>query len=179
MSGMKLTRNGMTRIGIREQGGARGAFQAELAAQGITVTVETVITTSKVTTRETAELVGEVALVRSRAMHGDGELLQAATSYIPIALAEGTAIMEQDPGPGGTFSVLAATGHEPVSFAETIECGCPDQNEMVIFPDSSCLYRIRRIARDASRGTALGMVVDVTDMILPAEKWKLVYEWGK
>lgn len=170
---MKLTRNGGRRIEIRADNAARGAFQAELEAQGVACRVATTIAQAEVQ-GEIAALTGPDVLIRSRAMWGDGELLQTATTYIPLSLAAGTQMTEKDPGPGGCFSRLAEAGHEPVSFSEAVEHDFVGEDDWDVFPGSRIVYQLRRIARDAS-----GMVVDVTDMRLPAERWKLVYEWNK
>lgn len=170
---MKLTRNGITRIEIRADNAARGAFQAELEAQGVACRVETVVAQTRVQ-GHLAALVGDEVLIRSRAMYGDGELLQTASSYVPLALARGTKMTEKDPGPGGIFSRLAEIGHGPVSFTEEIEIDSAGEDDWEIFSGSRAFYRIRRIARDDG-----GLAVDVTDMMLPVERWKLVYSWEK
>lgn len=43
-----------------------------------------------------------------------------ARSYVPLGLAEGTAIVNADTGPGGTFARLAEAGHAPARFREDL-----------------------------------------------------------
>ena len=72
---------------------------------------------------------GTMVLARQRQMYASGEPVQMATSYIPLDIAEGTPIAEQDTGPGGIYSRFAELGHDPVAFAETVRIRRPTDDE--------------------------------------------------
>jgi len=162
---------------VREQGQARGAFEGELRALGLTsrsdVDVHQVPAAAGV-----AELLGvepgAAVLARQRQMYASDEPVQLATSYIPLDLAEGTPIAQTDPGPGGTYSRLAEIGHAPAVFAETVQVRQPTAEEarFLRMDLDQRVIAIRRTAR-----TAAGRIVEVNEITLPAHQWELVYEW--
>ena len=162
---------------VREEGSARGAFDAELRALGYVprsdVTVGEVPAPAAV-----AELLGvaEAApvLARRREMYANDLPVQMATSYIPLDIAAGTAIAETDPGPGGVYSRLAELGHAPADFAETVQVR-PPTNAEARFLQMDLDQRVIAIRRTAC--TAAGRVVEVNEITLPAHQWELLYEW--
>jgi GntR family transcriptional regulator len=172
-----LQRQAASRQRIRERGGARGAFQAELDALGLESRSEVEVA-ERAAPADIAALLGTdagaPALTRSRQMFANDVPVQLATSWLPIDIAAGTPIAEADPGPGGTYSRLADLGQAPVSFAETVRVRPPDDTEAArLHLDAE--QRVIAIRRTAH--TAAGRVVEVNDIALPAHQWELVYEW--
>jgi GntR family transcriptional regulator len=55
---------------------------------------------------------------RSRRFVLDGKPVLVSVSWLPAAIAGGTAIEQPDTGPGGTYARLAETGHAPDRFRE-------------------------------------------------------------
>src|SRR5262245_20610827 len=100
---------------VREAGGARGAFEAELRALGYES--RTVPHVGEVPAPAAAAEAlgideGTPVLARRREMYATGlpgadVPIQMATSYIPLDIAAGTPIAEADTGPGGIYSRLA------------------------------------------------------------------------
>lgn len=57
---------------------------------------------------------------RTRRYLINGVPVLLASSYVPLGLAEGTRIVQEDTGPGGTYARLADSGHAPVRFRQDL-----------------------------------------------------------
>lgn len=179
-----MTRDASRRFRIREQSGARGAYEAELAEHGLESHVDQPDVAPAPAPDDIAGILGLTpgtpVLTRGRRMSAKrpGSAvtypIQLATSWIPQDLAAGTPVEQIDTGPGGTYSRLAELGHGPAEFTETIELRIPTDTERawLKMDVEQRVYAIRRVARDAG-----GRAVEVTDTVLPAHAWKLVYTW--
>jgi GntR family transcriptional regulator len=176
-AGPLISRNAAIRQqrGIREEGGSRGAFDAELRRLGLEARSDVEVDRRRPPEDVAAILgTGEEVILRRRKMYADGQPVQLATSYVPAALAEGTPIAQPDTGPGGLYSRLADLGHQPVRFTETIRVRTPDDDEALFLqmdPDQR-IYVITRVAYDAA-----GQAVEVCVHALAVHQWELVYEW--
>jgi GntR family transcriptional regulator len=160
---------------VREEGGGRGAFDAELRRLGLDPRSDVEIGRGD-PPQVVAEKLGSAGDVvfRRRKMYASGEPVQLATSYIPAALAEGTPIAELDTGPGGLYSRLGDIGHRPVRFAEIVQVRTPDDTEagFLRIDHDQRVYVITRIAYDAA-----GQAVEICVHVLAAHRWELTYEW--
>jgi GntR family transcriptional regulator len=172
-----ITREAARRQKIRADNGARGAFDAEIRAAGMTPNSQT--TPSEVPAPADVAAIlgtepGAPVLARSRRMYADGIPMQLATSWLPLDLAAGTQIAQEDSGPGGIYSRLDELGHGPVEFNETIVLRLPDDNErrFLSLDIEQRIYHLRRIARDTT-----GRVVEICDTFMPAHQWILSYTW--
>jgi GntR family transcriptional regulator len=117
---------------------------------------------------------GETACARSRRFVLDGRPVMLATSYLPYALVEGSAITQADTGPGGTYARLADLGHGPVRFREEIRGRLPTAEEaatLSMSPERPVL-KICRTAFDAHQ-----RVVEVNEMTLDSASYVLDYEF--
>ncbi|CAM5733967.1 GntR family transcriptional regulator [Streptomyces hirsutus] len=65
-------------------------------------------------------LTGDGTTLRRRRFVLDGKPVLLATNYLPMPLVAGSAITQEDTGPGGTYARLAELGYEPVHFREEI-----------------------------------------------------------
>jgi DNA-binding GntR family transcriptional regulator len=63
---------------------------------------------------------GQQAIMRKRHMYANNVPVQLAPSYIPIDIAEGTAIEQSDSGPGGIVSRFADLGYAQVRITESV-----------------------------------------------------------
>ena len=168
---------GRQRRQVREAGGARGAFDAEIRAMGLTprseVTPEQVPAPAHV-----AEILGveegDTVLARHRVMYADDVPVQVATSWIPWDIAEGTPLTEVDTGPGGTYSRLADLGHAPSTFSERTRLRIPDADEAqaLDMETTGRVFVIMRVAR-----TADGRAVEAIETVMPAHQWEFYAEW--
>jgi GntR family transcriptional regulator len=113
-----IRRDAVARRRIRETADARGAFQAELERLGLTARSDVEISKAEAAA-DIAELLavkpGTKVLTRRRRMYANDIPLQLAVSYLPLDIANGTALTEADTGPGGTYSRLAGLGHAPAT----------------------------------------------------------------
>ena len=172
-----LTRDAVTRQQIREEGHARGAFQAELARFGIEAHSDVEVS-QQPTPPDIAELLdieaGQPALTRMRRMTAGTVPVQLATSWLPLSIAASTQLAEADSGTGGIYSRLADLNHAPAEFTEAVRLRLPtdDERQFLRLDIEQRVYAIRRTTRDVG-----GLVVEVNDIVLPAHQWELVYTW--
>jgi GntR family transcriptional regulator len=172
-----IRRNAATRVKIREEGGARGAFQAELERLGLTARSEVEVSETTASDDIAAAMgldTGAPVIARRREMFANDVPVQLATSYLPADIAAGTQLAQPDTGTGGAYSRLADLGFEPVAFTESVRVRLADDAEthfLRLDTEQRILF-IRRTAR-----TAAGRIVEVTDTAMPAHQWELVYDW--
>jgi hypothetical protein len=105
---------------------------------------------------------GEEVIVRRRRYRVDGRLVLLATAYLPADLAAGTAMAEEDTGPGGIWKRLADAGHPPATAPETLSGrGATDYEaeQLQVEPGSPVMEMLRVTS------TADGRVVDVSEMV--------------
>jgi GntR family transcriptional regulator len=95
-----------------------------------------------------------------------------ATSYLPLALVEGTAIMRVDTGDGGTYARLAELGHAPAHFREEVRCRLPvaKEAEGLGMPLERPVVKVCRTAYDASLNA-----VEVNEMTMDSAAYILEY----
>ncbi|WSN45619.1 UTRA domain-containing protein [Streptomyces sp. NBC_01334] len=72
---------------------------------------------------------GAPVIVRSRKFVVEDRPVQMATSYLPAELVRGTAIAQENTGPGGSHARLAELGAEPVRFSEELRARMPSEDE--------------------------------------------------
>lgn len=162
----------------RESGGARGAFDAEVRRLGFTPSVVLVQVGQVAAPADAVEYLGidegEPVAIRQRRMFADSHPVMVSTSYIPWSFAEGTAILEEDTGPGGTYSRLAESGHAPAMFTESVRLRTPTPAEAhaLDLSEGQQVFVCPRVARDSD-----GVAVEVNFQILPPHQWELHYEW--
>ncbi|MEU5190974.1 GntR family transcriptional regulator [Streptomyces klenkii] len=162
----------------REEGQARGAFEAEI--RGLGMIPSSVTTTQHVQPPAwVADLLGVDAndvstLARVRRMLADDVPVQLATSYLPLAIAEGTRLEEIDTGPGGSKSRLAELGHAQATITEEIDVRPPTAEEVgaLDMREDQRVYEIAHIGR-----TEDGRTVEVTVHVMPTHLWRLSYSW--
>ncbi|WP_432017689.1 GntR family transcriptional regulator [Streptomyces hydrogenans] len=162
----------------REEGAARGAFDAEIARLGMSpvsqVTVSRVLPPTHV-----AELLGvetgvTAVVSRARLMLADDTPVQLATSYLPVDIAGGTQLEQTDTGPGGTKSRLADLGYPQAQITEQIEVRSPEPEEAAALrlTEDQRVYEVTHTAR-----TAEGRAVEVAVHVMPTHLWTLSYTW--
>ncbi len=172
-----LSRDAAGRFRSREEGNARGAFQAELARHGLEARADVEVSEQPAAADIAAELgitTEQPVLTRKRRMYAGDIPVQLATSWLPLDIAAGTQLTEVDTGPGGAYSRLADLGHAPAEFTESIRLRLPDETEQQFLrmDVEQRVYSIRRTARDAQ-----GRAVEITDTVMPAHQWELIYTW--
>ncbi|MFF3359164.1 UTRA domain-containing protein [Streptomyces sp. NPDC002917] len=169
-----ILRDARTRYttGQREEGGAHGAFDAELRRHGRTPLTEVSVSRAAAAPADVAEFLGvegEV-VVRSREMFDGDRVVQLATTYIPVDVAEAAGIEQVDTGVGGIISRMKEAGFDQGDTAtEDIELrrATPDEVSRLGLAEGDSVLTINHIGR-----TSEGRVVEVTQHVL-GTGWKL------
>ncbi|MCF7552256.1 GntR family transcriptional regulator [Pseudonocardia sp. WMMC193] len=116
---------------------------------------------------------GEV-VIRSRRYLAEGLPVETAVSYIPADLADGTAIAEQDTGPGGIYARLEEAGHELAHFTEEVSARMPtvEERRRLQIPSGTPVLLVVRTAYDTA-----GRAVEVCDTVKAAPAYVLEYDF--
>jgi GntR family transcriptional regulator len=158
----------------REEG--KAAYVAEMERERLRPEVEVIEVARTKAPGEIAELMALDAAAdvvrRHRRYLASGEPLELATSYIPWALAKGTAIAKRDTGPGGIYARLEERGHVIEGFEEqiTARMPTPEERSQLQIPEGVPVFRIVRRAFGVER-----RVLELCDTIMPADRYVLTY----
>ncbi|WP_331720244.1 UTRA domain-containing protein (plasmid) [Streptomyces sp. NBC_00289] len=170
-----ILRDARTRYttGQREENGAHGAFDAELRRSGRSPRTEVTVSRAAAPA-DVAELLGVEGdvVVRARQMFDGDRVIQIATTYIPVDVAEAAGIEQVDTGVGGIISRMKEAGYDQGDTAvEDIELRTATSEESATLglPDGAEVVTINHIG-----ATADGRVVEVTQHVL-GKGWKLRY----
>jgi GntR family transcriptional regulator len=117
---------------------------------------------------------GSEVFVRDRVMRADGVPVQLATSYLPRDLTRGTVIEQHDTGPGGIYARLEENGHPLDRFTEVVtsRLASSDEAAALHLATATPVLALTRIAH-----TTDGRAVEMNDMVLPGDRFELVYEF--
>lgn len=117
-----------------------------------------------------------LTVLRDRVYEVDGRRACWARSWLPTSLVSGTAIEQEDTGPGGSLARLAEVGFPVANFVEDvafIEAGFvtnEEQAKLAIGRAESVVQIVRHSL------TAEHRVVEVTDMLLVAGAYR--FRWS-
>lgn len=169
---MRLARSRLSRA---ERNAGRGAFTTDAHAGGWTARVKIEIRSEPASNEIAATLdlePGTEVLVRDRVMAADDVPVQLATSYLPQDLTAGTAIEQNDTGPGGVYARLEDAGHRLDHFTVVVRIGHASEHEarQLDVPVGTTVYRIQRIAHTAVRPVEVNVITAV------GERYELYYE---
>ncbi len=161
----------------RERDGARGAFDAEIRALGMTPRSDVTVSIGQAPERVAEALrlaAGERVVIRARRMYANDVPVQFAPSYIPLSIAEGTQITELDSGPGGIISRFAELGYAQVRITESVRVrrATDDEQEFLRLEEDQPVIEIWHTG-----WTAENRPVEVAVHVVPAYLWILDYEW--
>ncbi|MFE5106362.1 GntR family transcriptional regulator [Streptomyces sp. NPDC056663] len=112
--------------------------------------------------------------VRRRRFVLDGKPVLLATSYLPTSVVAGSAITQENTGPGGIYARLDELGHKPVHFREEIRSRMPTKDEAAQLSISAGTPVIL-ICRTAY--TDDGRPVEINEMTLDAASYILEYDF--
>lgn len=168
-----IVRDARTRYATaqREENGAHGAFDAELHRSGRAPRSEVSVSRTAAPT-DVAELLGASGevVVRAREMFDGDRLVQLATTYIPVDVAQAADIEQVDTGVGGIISRMKEAGFDQGDAATediALRTVTEDEAARLGLPEGSDVLTINHIGR-----TADGRVVEVTQHVL-AKGWTL------
>jgi GntR family transcriptional regulator len=135
----------------RERDGSRGALATELTALGYELRTDNNVGPDR-PPRLVAEILGvdpgeASVMVRARRMFAQNIPIQIVTSYIPIAIAQGTPIVQDDTGVGGISSRLAELGHAQNEIEEriTVRPPTPEEAAFLRMTEDQRVYEIVHI----------------------------------
>ncbi|MFF3989374.1 GntR family transcriptional regulator [Streptomyces sp. NPDC001797] len=171
-----LRRRGIQRLTQEQWGSGRSVWSADIEDR--TLVVDQVA----VSEESAAERIGQVldlgdeetVCVRRRRFVLDGKPVLLATSYLPMSVVAGSAITQEDTGPGGTYARLAELGYKPVHFREEIRSRMPTKDEAAQLRVSSGTPVIL-ICRTAFADE--GRPVEINEMTLDAASYILEYDF--
>lgn len=118
--------------------------------------------------------VGEPVWVRGRRYLVEGDPVMLATSYHPGALVAGSAITQEETGPGGAPARLAELGFAPVRARERVRTRMPLPDEaaaLELGPGTPVALVVRVTWADG------GVPVEVTEMTLDGSRYVLEWEF--
>lgn len=159
----------------RKQG--KAAFTADAEAGGFHAEVEVLRVGRDKATPPIARRLdlrsGAGVLVRHRRYFADGQPVEVATSYVPWALAAGTAMVREDTGPGGIYARLEESGHRLARFTEEVTARMPSPEEIrALHLDTGVpVIAIVRTAIDDA-----DTAVEVCETVMAADRFVLEYE---
>lgn len=165
------------RFARRHRKAGKAAFLAEAEQIDATPMVDMITVRTEQPSVEIAERLGVPhdarVVVRSRRYSFDGTPVEAAVSYIPVDLAEGTPITKPNPGPGGIYARLEEQGHSLERFAEEVSARMPtpDEAKHLSLPPGVPVFRLVRTAYDVN-----GRPVEVCDTLMSGDAYMLAYE---
>jgi GntR family transcriptional regulator len=165
------------RFAQRHRKEGKAAFLTEAEQTGAHPDVDMIKVTTGKPPAEIASHLGVPAsaktVIRSRRYLLDGRPVETAVSYIPADLAEGTAIAQPNPGPGGIYARLEESGHVLQRFTEEVSARMPtpDEARALALPPGVPVFRLIRTAYDTD-----DRPVEVCDTIMASDAYLLAYE---
>ena len=161
----------------------RGAFDGEARREGRTPRVETVITTTEVIStdliyyddpKEDCNVISPFGTMvrRERVMYLAESVAKVATSWFSYELAEGTLLMEEDTGPGGSFARFAELGRKIVRLTEDVTVAEANASaEILGLEKGACIFKIVRSAFDE-----LGRLTEITSETFSPKTYQLQFD---
>ncbi|WP_399940571.1 GntR family transcriptional regulator [Streptomyces sp. BBFR25] len=171
-----LRRRGIQRLAQQQWGNGRSIWSTDIENRSLDVDQ---VTVSEEAAPDNVAAVLDLAeeetvCVRRRRFVLDGKPVLLATSYLPASLVAGSAITQEETGPGGTYARLAELGYEPVHFREEVRSRMPSQDEATQLAMSAGTPVIL-VCRTAF--TAEGRPVEINEMTLDAASYILEYDF--
>lgn len=169
---IRLARN---RLSKAERTAGRGPFMSDAAAQGWTPEVSVTVSRQDAS-EDVATYLGldpeqsRQVVVRDRVMRADGEVVQLATSYLPMDIAGGTQLEETNTGPGGAYARLEEMGYELTHFTELVSARSPQPKEAQLLDVPLAVIQVIRVAFAGDRA------VEVNYIVMSSERYQLVYQ---
>lgn len=163
------------RFARRHRKAGKAAFIAEADAEGWAPTVEVLDVGPAPARPDVASRLGiepgAEVLRRFRRYLADGQPVEVATSWLPIDVVEGTAIIETNPGPGGIYARLEEAGHKLHHFTEdvTARMPTPDEVKLLRLVAGTPVLHLVREAHTTER------VVEICETVIAADRYVLNY----
>ncbi|MEU9388610.1 GntR family transcriptional regulator [Streptomyces sp. NPDC048324] len=171
-----LRRRGIQRLSQQQWGSGRSIWSADIENRALEV--DQVAVSEEAAPDHIGAVLDladdETVCVRRRRFVLEGKPVLLATSYLPTSVVAGSAITQEDTGPGGTYARLAELGYKPVHFREEIRSRMPSKDEAAQLSMSSGTPVIL-ICRTAFADG--GRPVEINEMTLDASSYILEYDF--
>ena len=161
----------------RHREAGQAAFLAEADKSGVRPRVDQIEVTKAPPPDDVRERLrlsdDEQVVVRSRRYLADDRPVETAVSYVPVSVAEGTAITEVNTGPGGIYARLEEAGHELGHFTEEVTARMPtaDERRRLELAGGVPVLVVVRTAYDTA-----GQPLEVCDTVKAAPAYVLEYD---
>jgi GntR family transcriptional regulator len=172
----RLRRLAHDRFARRHREAGKAAYLAESEAEEVKPSVEVFFVgpgkADAITAKRLSLRAGSKVLVRRRRYLSDDHATELATSFIPWELAKGTAMVEENPGPGGVYARIEETGHRLAHFDEeiTARMPTPEEAKALRLAAGTPVLTLVRTAFDTD-----GAPVEVCDTVMSADMYLLHY----
>jgi GntR family transcriptional regulator len=169
-----VRRLGSDRFARRRDG--KAAFTVDMEAANTPFTVDVLYVGQGTVPDELAPRLrlkrGAKVVVRRRRYFAAGQPIEYATSYIPLDVAKGTPIVDDNPGPGGIYARMEDKGMVFERYDEEITARMPSEDEVRLLqlPSGAPVLHLVRTA------IADGRPVEVCDTVMDAAAFVLHYE---
>jgi GntR family transcriptional regulator len=171
-----LRRRGIQRLSHAQWGQGRSVWEAD--TENRTLVVDQLTVTEEQAPKQIGTMLGmepgQPACVRSRRYVLDGKPVLLAKSYLSADLVAGSAITQEDTGPGGVYARLAELGYKPVHFREEIRCRMPSADEASRL-DLAMGTPVILVSRTAFADE--GRAVEVNEMTFDSASYILEYDF--
>ena len=164
------------RFARRHRKAGKAAYLAEAEQERITPGVEVQFVGPGKAPPDVAGQLGldakERVLIRRRRYLADGRPTEIATSYIPWDIADGTPMLDENPGPGGIYARIEDAGHRLGHFTEdvTARMPSPEESTALQLAPATPVFQLLRTAYDKD-----GRAVEVCDTVMSTDEWILSY----
>lgn len=172
----RLRRLAHDRFARKHREAGRAAYLAEAEAEDVKPRVDVYFVGPDTATTEVAQRLqvrkGAKVLVRRRRYLSDDHPTELATSYIPWGIANGTKMLEENPGPGGVYARIEEAGHRLDHFDEeiTARMPTPEEAKALRLAAGTPVLHLVRTAYDSD-----GTPVEVCDTVMSADMYQLSY----
>ncbi|MFD8261914.1 GntR family transcriptional regulator [Streptomyces griseoluteus] len=169
-----IRRHGIQRLARVQWGTGKSIWSAD-EERPVTIEVRVDTLTAPAYVSQMLEVgEGELVCARSRRYVLNNRPVMLATSYLPLNLVDGTAIMRVDTGEGGVYARLAEIGHAPAHFREEIRCRLPlaEEAEGLDMPLERPIIKLCRTAIDAGL-----RAIEVNEMTMDSAAYVLEYKF--
>lgn len=165
------------RITRKQRQAGKAAFLAEAEEAGIDPYVDEIEVDRVEPAADIQERLrlgaGELVVRRSRRYLADGRPVKTAVSFLPLAIAEGTAIVAINTGPGGVYARLEDAGYTFGRFVEEVSARMPtaaERRRLDLHAGVPVLVVVRTAYDTADRP------LEVCEMVKVAPAYVLAYD---
>jgi GntR family transcriptional regulator len=169
-----VKRLGSERFARRREG--KAAFTVDMEASDLPFSVDVLFVGRAAMPAALAERLGmkpgAEVVTRRRRYFAEHQPIEYATSYIPLDVAAGTPIEEENPGPGGIYARMEDQGMVFERYDEEVTARMPTEDETRILglpAGAPVLHLVRTAIAD-------GRPVEVCDTVMDAAAFVLYYQ---